>query len=121
MLNTVQSLVTKKRIKENTSSFAVPMIRADIPQGNGSAALVTEHHGNSQAARQPRQADPGRGSIYFRLPAFRHFSEFMHLDPAGDKPLHSTPTAPSESWLLWQRDLSLLHRILLLKTFCRVE
>jgi len=78
------------------------MIRADIPQGNGSAAWVTEHHGNRQAARKPNEADPGRGGIYLRLPALRHFSEFMHLGSAEDKAIHSTLTAPSKSWLLRQ-------------------
>ena len=90
MLNTVQSLVTKKRVTENTSSFAAPVMRADIPQGNGPAAWVTERHGNRQAARKLREADPRRARIYLRLPALRHSSEFMHVGPAGGKAIHST-------------------------------
>lgn len=85
MLNTVQSLVTKKRVTENASSFAAPVIRGDIPPGNGSAAWEMEHHGNRQAARKPGEAKPRGGAANTSGSLHsRHFSELRFLGPAGN-------------------------------------
>lgn len=103
MLNTVQSLVTKKRVTENASSFAAPVTRGDIPQDNGSASWEMEHHGNRKTARKPGEADPGEGQQIPQAPCTQDMSHNSGSWVLQEiKAIHSTLTAPSKSWLLWQ-------------------